>query len=124
MLSPALKAFLGGGVRSVWAVELLLVLRRPPGSDWSAEELVRELRGSPLLVADILASFQVMGLVRESEPGRYSYGPASPTLGALCDELEREYRLKPVAVVSAIASGSESRVRGLADAFRFKERDK
>ena len=87
-------------------------------------ELVRELRGSTALVNDSLASFKASGVVQEAEPGRYSYGPASAQLEELCAMLELEYRSRPGTLVRAIVTGSNSKVQGLADAFRFKGSDK
>jgi hypothetical protein len=124
LLSASLLEFIHGAVRSVWAVELLLILRREPDRAWTADELVRELRGSAALVADNLAGFMVSGLVQETERGRFIYRPASPVLAELCDELEKEYRRRPVTVVQAIVARTTNHVQNLADAFRFRDSDK
>lgn len=99
-------------------------MRREPRQAWSTPELVRELRGSTALVNDSLALFEASGVVREAEPGRYCYSPASAQLEELCGMLEEEYRSRPGALVRAIVTGSNSKVQGLADAFRFKGTDK
>ena len=39
-------AFIRTTVKSVWSLELLLLLRRGAGRAWSADDLVREIRGS------------------------------------------------------------------------------
>lgn len=122
MLSRELSAFLRGSVRSVWAVELLLILRRPPRHAWSAHDLVRELRGSPALVAENLRIFELSGVVQATEPERYAYSPASSQIDGLCDALEQEYKKRPTAVMQAIVAGAD-KVQGLADAFRIKGGD-
>ena len=124
MLSPGLLDFIQSVVRSVWAVELMLVLRRDAERVWSAEDLVRELRGSAALVAENLGLFTAGGVVDEPEAGRYKYRPASAALADLCDELEREYRQRPVTVMQAILARRNSKVQSLADAFRFRGSDK
>ena len=54
--APDLVAFAREHVRSVWAVELLLILRRDRDRCWPPEALVAELRASTNLVTDILYS--------------------------------------------------------------------
>jgi hypothetical protein len=60
MISRELSAFLRGSVRTVWAVGLLLVLRRDRRQAWTAPNRVREPRGSAPVV-DSLALFQTSG---------------------------------------------------------------
>jgi hypothetical protein len=112
-------SFVGKSVRSVWGVELLLLMRRQPGRLWRVDEMVRELRASTTIVTDSLAGFESAGLVRR-EGDAYAYAPATPLLGELCDRLEALYRERPVSVINAIAS-PRTRLQGFADAFRLKD---
>ena len=50
VLSDDALTLLRSSIRSVWALELLLLLRRHPDRDWSNGDLVRELRGSDVMV--------------------------------------------------------------------------
>lgn len=118
---PDFIAFLREHVRSVWAVELLLVLRRDPDRCWAPAELVRELRASQSLVADNLQRFLTSGLVAP-EVDCYRYAPASPVLDELCARLESAYRERPVAVINLIARPDA--LQSLADAFKFRGGDK
>lgn len=113
-----LTSFVREHVRSVWALELLLLLRREPGQAWTSPELVRELRASTSLVADVLRQFETSGLVAGQE-GAYRFAPASPVVEALCVQLEAAYRKRPVAVINLIAKPAHP-LQSLADAFRFK----
>jgi hypothetical protein len=113
-----LQAFIRSSVRSVWALELLLLLKRTPDREWAADALVRELRASDTVVSDALSHFETTGLVRRGEGG-YAYAPVSPVLAECCDALERLYRERPVAVVNLIAS-TRSKLQSFADAFRLK----
>ena len=115
---PDLAAFLREHLRSVWAVELLLLLRRDPERRWRPEALVAELRASVSLVNDNLRRFERSGLAVSEEAG-WRYAPAGPALADLADRLEQAYRERPVAVINLIAAPPDP-IQGLADAFKFR----
>ena len=117
-LSPDLSAFIESAVPSVWALEVLLLLRAEPDRAWPVDRLVAELRANATLVSDCLGGLERAGLAL-SEEGTFRYAPASPTLRALCDELEAAYRERPVAVVNTIARRRPDPLKGFADSFRF-----
>jgi hypothetical protein len=116
---PELAAFAREHIRSVWAVELLLLLRRDAGRCWTPEDLVRELRASSNLVRDNLAAFQKSGLAVEDDGGCWRYAPAIPVLHDLADRLEAAYRERPVAIINLIAAPPDP-IQGLADAFKWR----
>lgn len=118
-IHPNLLSFIRDHVRSVWALELLLLLRAHADRAWTAEALVGELRASTAIVAAALEQFERGGLILAEDGGGYRYAPASDILRELCDGLEQIYRERPVAVINAIASPAD-RLQGLADAFKFK----
>lgn len=109
-------------VRSVWALELLLVLKRDPERCWDAAALVGELRASTGLVNDNLHRFERTGLAVRDDSGCWRYRPAAPVVGQLCDRLEAAYRERPVAIVNLIAAPRDP-LQSLADAFRFRRGD-
>jgi hypothetical protein len=113
-------AFVRTSVRSVWALELLLLLRRHPGRAWHPEELVLELRGSPAIVQEELAGLRSAGLVVEAD-GRYRYGPASPATDALAAALQETYAARPMAVVKAIMAAPNEKLRIFSDAFKLRD---
>lgn len=106
--------------RSVWALEILLFLRRDPERLWTVDEVVRELRASTSLVARNLQVLERAGLVVVEQPGLCRFAPASPLIAQLCDRLEEAYRERPVAIINLI-SAPVDQLRQLADAFRFKD---
>lgn len=114
-----LFGFIREQLRSVWALELLLLMRRKPDRRWTPHELVGELRASHSLVNDNLASFERAGLVVADEEGRYVFSPASPLLRSLCDQLDDAYRERPVTVINAIVAPPD-KLQALADAFRIR----
>ena len=121
-MAPAeqdLFGFIREQLRSVWALELLLLMRRRSDRAWTPHELVGELRASQTLVTDNLAIFERAGLVRADEDGRYTFAPVSPVLAALCDQLAEVYAERPVTVINAIVSPPD-KLQDLADAFRIR----
>lgn len=122
MTDHDLAGFVREHVRSVWAVELLLLLKRDPEHCWPPADLVRELRASTGLVHDNLQRFERSGLAVRDDRGCFRYAPAAPVLAELCDRLEAAYRERPVAVVNLIAAPRDP-LQSLADAFKFKRGD-
>lgn len=123
VLSADALTLLRSSVRSVWALELLLLLRRDPERNWSAEALIRELRGSAVVVEEALASLTAAGLVIDcggSGGGAYGYRPAAPVLDQWVQEIADAYALRPSAVIRQIFSAPGSKVQIFADSFRFR----
>ena len=108
-------------VRSVWALELLLLLRSLPDVAWRAEDLVRELRASTPLIADNLARLQASGLAVQAE-GVWRFASATPELERFCDQLAEAYQTRPVTLINLIAAPSQ--VQDLADAFKLRGEDR
>jgi hypothetical protein len=121
MLPPGVDRFLRGSLRSVWELELLLLLRRQRARLWMADELVRDLRASVLIVADSLDTLQKAGLVSRNADDQYQYWPTTPELDHLVDDVAAAYGTSPVAVTEAILSSPSSSVRTFADAFKIKK---
>ncbi|MET0294303.1 MAG: hypothetical protein ABW042_04745 [Phenylobacterium sp.] len=115
-----LLTFVREHIRSVWALELLLLLRRAPERNWTPDDLVRELRASGPLVSANLQALQNAGLIACDEAGRCRYAPAAEVLDRLCAELEAAYRERPVALINVIASPPD-KLQSLADAFRIRK---
>ena len=115
-----LLEFIRAHIKSVWALEILLLLRRDAGRAWSEEEVVRELRAARGLVSTNLAILERMGLAISDEGARaFRFAPANQLLGELCAQLAAAYRERPVSIINIIAA-PEDRLQQLADAFRFK----
>jgi DNA-binding IclR family transcriptional regulator len=106
-------------VRSVWALELLLVLKRDAERRWPAEALTAELRASTSLVNDNLQRFERSGLAVRDEGEGWRYAPASAVLAGLVDQLEQAYRERPVSIINLIAAPPDP-IQGLADAFKLR----
>jgi len=110
--------FIASSFRSVWALELLLVLKREHRT-WSSAELVTTMRASQLVVTRALESLEAAGLAAVSE-GKAEYVPFNPEVAALVDGAERLYGRRPDAVRRAIVSASFDEAAAFADAFRLR----
>ena len=104
MTEDDVLAFITNAIGSVWALELLLLLKRDAGRGWGAESLIRELRSSPIAIDDALDRLRTSGLVMQDGAGKYRYQPASPQLDGMASELEEIYAAKPMAVIKAIVA--------------------
>jgi hypothetical protein len=117
VLPDDIQQFLKSSVRSVWTLDLLLLLRR--GGGWSTEALVRELRASPKVIAESLSELAATGLVGESD-GTFHYRSASP-LDELVARLVVAYHERPVAVTQAILAGTTAKIQTFADSFKLRK---
>jgi hypothetical protein len=116
-----LERFIRTAIRSVWALELLLLLAREPDRAWTEAEVDRAIRGNPRLVRTTLAGLVHGGLVHVDDEGRYRFAPANPALGDLVARLAAAYAATPLAVLQAILESPNDRLRSFADAFRVRK---
>jgi len=107
-------------VGSVWALELLLVLKSS-GQAWSEQDLITELRSSQLVVSQSLAGLAAGGLI-ETGPKGARYHPADEETAQLVDRLELEYRNRPDAVRRAIVAPADDKLKSFSDAFLWGKR--
>jgi DNA-binding IclR family transcriptional regulator len=114
-------AFLRANIRSLWTLELLLLLARERGKAWLPSDLVREMRSSAVAVDEALRNLQRVGLVAADTDNRYRYAPASAELDALASGIAQAYARRPTAVVKAIVTAPDDKLRIFADAFRLKD---
>ena len=120
MSDPGFLGLVRQHIRSVWSLELLLLLRSRPGEAWRPEALVRELRASAPLISGCLAKLQDSGFAVQEE-GAWRFAPATRELQQFCDQLAEAYQNRPVTLISMIAAPSQ--VQDLANAFKFKGGD-
>jgi hypothetical protein len=113
--------FAAGLFKSVWALELLLTLRRGRERAWLSGELIKELRSSQVVIVEALTNLVVAGLVVEEETGRFRYHVGSAAIDEMIGELEKLYATKPTVVVREIVTTPNLKLKILSDAFRIKE---
>ena len=112
-----LLRFAASSFPSVWALELLLVLKSERRT-WSQAELIARLRASDLVVTKALEALVAAGLVSEEADGA-TYMPVSELSERCVDQLDQLYRARPNAVRRAIVSAGTSSATAFADAFKL-----
>jgi hypothetical protein len=111
--------FISSSFRSVWALELLLLLKGDPRT-WPRAELVTTMRASELVVSKALDSLLAAGLASlEGEGARYM--PVSDEVADYVERTEKLYAARPNAVRRAIVSASTGDIAAFADAFRLRK---
>lgn len=121
MLPAAVDRFLRSSIRSIWDLELLLLLHAQRARLWTVDDLVRELRASILIVADALGALQKAGVVSKTGSDAYQFWPISPELDRLVAEVASAYASAPAAVTETILSAPSANIRIFADAFKIKK---
>lgn len=120
MIPEHLAAFLRTTVKSVWALDLLVLVKSAPNQRWTVTTLNDRLRASTSLVEEILATFTRQGLVVLDAEGTYRYHASGET-DALASELTRLYAERPLAVIKEIVSAPNEKIHSFVDAFRLKK---
>lgn len=115
----ALLQFAASSFSSVWALELLLLLKRQP-RPCPREELVANLRASELVVTKALDSLLAAGLV-SIESGGIAYVPVNDEVAAKVDLIEKIYATRPDAVRRAIVAAARDGAAAFSDAFKLRK---
>jgi hypothetical protein len=120
MASPdELAAFIASSFRSIWALELLLLLKRE-ARPCSGNELIRTMRSSASVVESALESLQVAGLAASDGPIS-TYMPVNAGVALLVEQTEELYRSRPDRVRRLIIASSNRGLAAFSDAFRLKD---
>jgi hypothetical protein len=110
--------FIAASFPSVWALELLLALRRERRL-WTTAELVETLRASELVVSKALHALVAAGLASvDGEGARYI--PLTAEIEGCVARVEQLYRTRPNAVRRAIVAASSSSATAFAEAFKLR----
>jgi hypothetical protein len=114
-----LLRFVESSFRSVWALELLLILKRDQ-RPWPPAELVSTMRASELVVSKAIDALMSAGLVTADQNGA-TYTPINDKIAKYVEEVEQLYAARPDAVRRVIVAASASSATAFADAFRLRK---
>jgi hypothetical protein len=114
-------AFIQGHLKSVWALELLLLFHNNPDREWHRNALVRELRGSEVVVNEALSQLKGAGLVGETPDRMFKYEPADATIRGIVPEIAKIYSVRPVSVIKAISGAPSDKLKIFSDAFKIRD---
>ena len=122
MKEEATFLFIQDALKSVWALELLLLLHRDRERGWRSDQLVRELRGSEVVVSEALAGLRAAGLTAETASKTFKYGPSpGDELDQQVNALAEIYATRPMAVIKAITGSPNEKLRIFSDAFKLRD---
>ena len=110
--------FIAASFPSVWALELLLALRRERRL-WSHEELVATLRASDLVVSKAVDALVAAGLASIEGAG-VIYQPVNRDVDECVDQVEVLYRTRANKVRRAIVAAGTSSATAFATAFKLR----
>jgi hypothetical protein len=116
-----LHRLIEAAIPTVEAAELLLLLHKQAGRDWTAEQLVHAIRPTVMSEVDIgksLGLFAARGLVEPRADAAVRYRPATPELESMVRALAKVYNERPVTLVRTIYT---LKIRSFADAFKIKK---
>jgi len=116
-----LLRFVAASFPSVWALELLLLLKNDRRT-WPRDELVSTLRASELVVTNAVDGLVIAGLASIEADG-VCYLPVNADVEQQVDQVAQLYRARPNAVRRVIVSAQSSSATAFADAFKLR-RDK
>jgi hypothetical protein len=107
--------------RSVWALELLLMVADEPKRSWSPAELVAALRASDLIVGRAVGELAAAGMLVIDSDNLVRYAPASDHLDGRMAGAREYYARSPDKVRRIIISASSGGLTAFADAFRIRK---
>jgi DNA-binding GntR family transcriptional regulator len=113
--------FVQASFKSVWTLELLIMLRRNREKAWSRDELVRDLRSSHTVVGEALSSLLAAGLVVDDPGETFRYQAASANLEEIAARIEAMHAAKPMRLIRAITAAPNEKLRIFSDAFKLKD---
>lgn len=117
------EEFVRASFRSVWALELLCLMRKSRDRSLSHREMVDVLRASDFVISQSLDNLSAMGLVSRDTDGSARYCPAHADADRLVEQTEELYAKSPNAVRRIIASASNPGLTAFANAFRLRKDD-
>lgn len=115
-----IAAFISDTFRSVWTLELLILIKGDCAKRWSREELIDALRASKTVVEVSLDSLLAAGLLVE-EDHCVQYCPANDALGELADATQALYVSRPATVRRLVISSGHEHLNAFANAFRLRK---
>jgi len=93
------RRFLDRYIDSVQQLEVLLLARRSPGRNWSAEDMARELYGERVAITHCFEHLLGRGLLRESPAGFFQYAPRSARLDLAVSRVAEVFREQRAAIL-------------------------
>lgn len=123
-LSSGLERFIRENIHSIEQLEILLLLLKSAGREWSPQEISQHLYRQPESVAARLEELRQRGLVNQGagSPPRYSYNSAT-SQDSNVRALDRAFQERKDTVIRIIFESPKDHLRLFSDAFRIRRQD-
>lgn len=116
-------------VPTLEALEIVLLMTRDPGRDWSPHAVTRLIQPGegPISDSHVLAYLQALaeqGILVRQPGGAFAYQPRGSELIRAIEGLIVAYHQRPVTLIRTIYEAADLRnIRSFADAFRLRKKD-
>jgi hypothetical protein len=120
-IPPDVREFVRRDIKSVFQLEVLLLLHRTRERAWTVMEVSQELGIDPEISETQVLSLTQLGLIRTRDiiPISYFYDPEDQNDEMIVEKLAMAYAKQRVGVFTLILSESNSRIHRFAEAFRL-----
>ena len=119
-LPTAVKRFIALHIPTVEQLEVLLLLRGAPDTEWDPGTVSAELYTQPQSAMRRLDDLTARGFL-VNNGNSYRYAPVSTKLAAQVEELADAYARRRVRVITQIFSSPDEAVANFSAAFRIKK---
>ena len=119
-LPQNIRNFLTDCIETVSQLELLFIFFENKTRTWTAISISKELRTHASMALKQMDVLQSKGILKK-ENDQFSYAPQSEKIDENISKLHELYRERPVAIVTFIYTKPEDKLKGFADAFKFKK---
>lgn len=125
-ISPEIRKLIREHITSVDQLEVLLLLHRTAGREWTAREVADELRTNVQMAGERLSDLSYRGLLVMTDTARFSYvyRPTDIAIARAVDDLAAVYPTFRHRVIELIFSRPEESILSFADAFRITPKKK
>ena len=113
--------FIRSTFRSVWTLELVLLMAGQDQQAWTRGDLVAALRARDLIVPRSVAELTAAGQIVNDEEERACFRPASARLRELFEATATLYARSPDKVRRLIFAAGAGGLTAFADAFRIRK---
>ncbi len=121
LVEKNVSEFLRSTFRSIWSLELLLLLADDATRCWTNPEMVAALRASELVVNQAIDNLNAAGLLVPESRQCVRYGPVSADLHQLVMATATLYMQSPHVVRRIIVRAQSGSIAAFADAFKFRK---
>jgi hypothetical protein len=118
-----IEQFIRSQIGTVDSLRALLLLHSDPKVVWDAVTVSGRLYLLPETAARLLQGLAAKGLIEVVGDPQYRYGPQSPELAGLVEQLAQLDREQPVTLINLVYARPED-VAAFAEAFRLKKEDR